>query len=110
MSSYKIKPPRQDLILLLTLPHSSLNSPMKRPKHLLVETEDAERCPDAAEHQRQVVQKQLVDTLTVRQPAKDDATDCVRDANHRDENGGVRLGGTHLRKMFGVITMNLIKL
>ena len=80
---------------------------MKRPKHLVVETEDAERRPDAAERQRQVVQKQSVDTLTVRQPAKDD---CARDANQRDENGGVRLGGTHLRKMFGVITMNLIKL
>ena len=83
---------------------------MKRPKHLVVETEDAERRPDAAERQRQVVHKQSVDTLTVRQPAKDDAPDCVRDANHRDENGGIRLGGTHLRKNVGVITMNLIKL
>ena len=83
---------------------------MKRPKHLVVETEDAERRPDAAERQRQVVQKESVDTLTVLQPAKDDATDSVRDANHRDENGGVRLGGTHLRKNFGVITMNLIKM
>ena len=83
---------------------------MKRPKHLVVETEDVERRPNAAERQRQVVQKQSVDTLTVRQPAKDNTTDCVPDANHRDENGGVRLEGTHLRKMFGVITMNLIKL
>ena len=83
---------------------------MKRPKHLVVDTEDAERHPNAAERQRQVVHKQLVDTLTVRQPANDDATDCVRDADHRYENGGVRLGGTHLGKMFGVITMNLIKL
>ena len=39
---------------------------MKRPKHLVVETEDAERRPNAAEHQRQVVQKQPVDTLTFR--------------------------------------------
>ena len=83
---------------------------MKRPKHLVVETENVERRPNAAERQRQVVQKQSVDTLTVRQPAKNDATDCVRDVNHWDENGGVRLGGTHLTKMFGVITMNLIKL
>ena len=83
---------------------------MKRPKHLVVETEDAERRSDAAERQHHVVQKQSVDTLTVRQPAKDDATDCVRDANHRDENGDVRLGGIHMRKFFWVITMNLIKL
>ena len=83
---------------------------MKRPKHLVVETEDSERRPDAAERQRQVVQKQSVDTLTFRQPANDDATDCVRDADRRYENGSVRLGGTHLGKMFGVITMNLIKL
>ena len=56
---------------------------MKRPKHLVVETEDAERRPNTAERQRQVVHKQLVDTLTVRQPANDDATDCVRDADRQ---------------------------
>ena len=74
---------------------------MKRPKHLVVETENAERRPNAAERQHQVVHKQLVDTLTVRQPANDDATDSVRDADHRYENGGVRLGGTHLWKFLG---------
>ena len=46
-------------------------------EHLVVETEDAERRPDAAERQRHVVQKQSVDTLTVRKLAEDNMTDRV---------------------------------
>ena len=78
-TTYKIKRRRQDLIQLSTL----TNSPIETKEggidneHLVVETDDAERRPDAAERQRHVVQKQSVDTLTVRKPADDDTTDRV---------------------------------
>ena len=68
-------------------------------EHLVRETQNAERRSEPRQSQRRVVEEQTIDALAIAQPPEHDAPDRVRDAYHRDQEGCIRLGDTHLKKI-----------
>ena len=66
-------------------------------EHLIGETQDAEGCSAPCQSEGRVVEEQTIDALAIAQPPEHDAPDRVRDADHRDQKGCVRLGDAHLK-------------